>query len=81
MDMTKVFLILYQLVPGANELSKWPSGVVLQFPTEEACLEAVELFNSIGEGTDIRYAPHSLVIRAECNAISPVNEKRQSTDD
>jgi hypothetical protein len=55
--------------------------VVLQFPTEEACLEAVELFNSIGERTDIRYAPHSLAIRAECNATSPVDEKRQSTDD
>jgi hypothetical protein len=81
MAMMKVFLILYQLVPGANELSKWPSGVVLQFPTEEACLEAVELFNSIGEGTDIRYAPHSLAIRAECTERNLVDEKRQDTDD
>jgi hypothetical protein len=69
--MMKVFLVLYQFSLQAGFSSEAPTGVILQFPTEEACLEAVALFNSIGQGSDVHYAPESLVLRAECKATNP----------
>src|SRR5688572_12357937 len=44
--------------------------------TEEACQEAVAVFNSIGKGSDVHYAPDSLVLRAECKATNPAVRKQ-----
>jgi radical SAM superfamily enzyme with C-terminal helix-hairpin-helix motif len=73
--MMKVFLVLYQVSSmQAGFGTETPTGVVLQFATEEDCLEAVAIFNSIGEqGSDVHYAPESWVLRAECKATNPTD--------
>lgn len=73
--MMKVFLVLYQFSPLAGEPeSHAPPGIVLMLPTEEACLEAEDIFNSIGAGAGVSYAPHSSVFKAECQAANPLEK-------
>jgi hypothetical protein len=74
--MMKVFLVLYQVSSWqAGFGAETPTGVVLQFRTEKDCLEAVAIFNSIGEEvSDVHYAPGSLVLRAACKSTNPTDE-------
>ena len=71
MVMMKVFLVLYQFSPVAAGFGDALSAIVLQFPSEKACHQAIEIFNSIGKGPDVRYAPGSPQFRAECTATNP----------
>lgn len=47
--MMKVFLVLYQFSPVAAGFGDALSAIVLQFPSEKACHQAIEIFNSIGK--------------------------------